>query len=90
MRERDHETARQAGLNPFFEPFQRVRGRRSGEDELPVLVLEHVEKIEELFLGPVFPREEVHVVEEERGRATVPGAPPVHPIPLDRRDHFVD
>ena len=63
-------------------------GRR--EDQLAVRVEKLVEQVEELFLRAFLPRQELNVVEQERGGAAIACPPPIHAIPVDRRDQLVD
>src|SRR5216684_3119539 len=66
----------------------RMGGRR--EDQLAVRIEKLVEQVEELFLRAFLPGQELNVVEQERGGAAIACPPPIHAIPVDRRDQLVD
>jgi hypothetical protein len=62
---------------------------RRREDELPFGVDEMIEQIEQLLLGPFLAREQLDVVEQQRGRAPIARSPPIHAIAVDRGDQLV-
>src|SRR5207237_469019 len=74
-----HQPAGEPRRDALFQAGERVRLSRRREDELPLLVLEQVEQVEQLLLRALLARDEMDVVEQQRGRtavarATGPGA----------------
>src|SRR3546814_9483415 len=51
--------------HPLFQPLQIRRGLVGGDDDLPVLVDQRVEGVEELLLRALAPADELHVVDHQ-------------------------
>src|SRR5207237_6379104 len=66
------------------------RRRVRGEDDLPLRLVQRVERVEELLLRPFLPGQELDVVEEERVGGAVAIAELLHAVVADRRDQLRD
>ena len=61
----------------------------AGQDDLFVGLVQGVERMEELFLGPFFPGQELNVVDHQHVDVPVALAEVRHLVVPDRVDHFV-
>src|SRR4029077_14340724 len=71
------ETPLETRAQPVFQGWDLLRRTDGGDDDLLVDLVKGIECVEELFLGPVFAREELHVVDQKHvdGAVLVPELP---------------
>ncbi len=84
------ETLEETGAQPFLETGNVRRSGVGGEDHLTTGGLKGVEGVEELFLGPLLPGDELDVVEEQDIDAAEGLTKGLHLLPADAVDEFVD
>ena len=80
----------EAADQPLFQLRDLARRAVGDEDDLLVLLVQRVERVEELFLRPVAAGEEVDVVDDQHVDVAVAVAELVHLAGLDGVDELVD
>ena len=86
----DDEPALEARAQPLLEPLDRLGRVHAREDDLPPVVEQAVEDVEELFLRALLPRALVDVVENERVDHAIARAPLLDLLFLQRLDELID
>ena len=74
---------------PLLERHDRLRWPVGRQHDLLAVLVDRVERVEELFLGPFLVRDELDVVDQEQVDPPVAGAEVVDLALLDRRDELV-
>ena len=74
---------------PVLQCRNLFRGTVGGDDDLLVDLVQRIEGVEELFLRPVFPREELNVVDEQHVDRAVLVPELAHASSGDGADHLV-
>jgi hypothetical protein len=84
-----HEAALEAAAKPVLQGGDVLGGPVTADDDLLLDLVEGVEGVEELLLGPIFAGQELDVVDEQDVDGAVPVAEVVGLVLLDGRDHLV-
>ena len=79
----------EARPEPLLEGQDRLRRPVGGQHDLLAVLVDRVERVEELFLGPFLVRDELDVVDQQQVDPAVAGPEVVDLALLDRRDELV-
>ena len=79
----------EAGAEPLLQRQDGLRRPVGGQDDLLAVLVDRVERVEELFLGPFLVRDELDVVDQQQVDPAVARAELVDPALLDAGDELV-